>query len=256
MTSSHRLHELQNYLLNQSAATVNELAGHFNVSDETIRRDLKRLAAKGVVEKFHGGVRLSPLTVEPPFNRRLNEAASQKARIAEHAARIIGDSATVVLDNSTTCWYLAKQLIHREDLTILTISLEIARIFSAAQNPHRIILPSGELRTDNQTLTGVHTLEFMSRFAPDFFVFSVAACSARGGLDFDIFEAEFKRAIMPQAGKTMLLADASKFRKTGLIHVFDWQEVDIFISDSPPGTGIQLPDSTIKIVANGETTAS
>lgn len=256
MTTVSRLQNLQIYLQNQSAATIAELACHFNVSDETIRRDLKRLAEKGVVEKFHGGVRLSSLIVEPPFNRRLNQAATQKALIAEHAAHVIGDSATVVLDNSTTCCYLAKQLVHRNDLTILTISLEIARIFSTAQNPHRIILPSGELRPDNQTLTGIHTLEFMSKFVPDFFVFSVAACSVQGGLDFDIFEAEFKRAMIPRTRKTMLLADASKFGKPGLMHVCDWHEIDFLITDLPPSPDIELPNTSVLVVASSDSPLS
>tara|TARA_R110000868_G_scaffold403471_1_gene680795 strand:+ start:5549 stop:6301 length:753 start_codon:yes stop_codon:yes gene_type:complete len=215
-------------------ASITELATHFDVSDETIRRDLKGLSATGAVEKFHGGVRLPETRTELPFDRRLRENTDAKTRIARRAAEYISDEATVMLDNSSTACFLARELVNREPLTIITISLEIAQIFAAASSRHRVILPGGELRIADRTFVGVQTIEFLSQFTPSYFVMSSVAATARGCLDYDLFEAEFKRAMIPLADQTVLLLDSSKFDKSGLIHVSEWAQIDVLVSDNVP----------------------
>jgi len=215
-------------------ASISELAEQCDVSDETIRRDLKVLSADGVVEKFHGGVRISTPRTEPPFDRRLREQVDAKSRIGARAASYIREGATVLLDNSTTACFLAKELVHREPMTILTISLEVAQIFSAAGHRHRVILPGGELRIEDRTIVGAGTIEYFSQFTPSYFVTSMVAASPRGCLDFDLFEADFKRAMMPRADQAIVLMDASKFGKSGLVHVCEWSQIDVLVSDSVP----------------------
>lgn len=234
MAPTTRQQQILSLLEAQGIAAISEIAEKFDVSDETIRRDLKVLSADGIVEKFHGGVRLSQSSAEPPFERRLNEAADAKAKIAARAAKYICEGATVLLDNSSTACFLARELVHRERISVLTISLEIARIFASANSRHRVILPGVELRAEDQTLTGVRTIEFLSRFTPTYFVTSMVAGSPRGCYDFDLFEAEFKQAMIPQAEQTIVLMDSSKFEKSGLIRVCDWSEVDVLVSDKVP----------------------
>lgn len=234
MAPTTRQQQILSMLEHQSVAAISELSGQLNVSDETIRRALKGLSETGVVEKFHGGVRLSRPPAEPPFEKRMSEAADVKARIAARAAQYICEGATVLLDNSSTACYLARELVHRERMSILTISLEVARIFAAANSRHRVILPGGELRAEDQTLTGMQTIEYLSRFTPTYFVTSVVAGSVKGCQDFDLFEAEFKQAMIPLAAQTIVLMDSSKFGKTGLIRVCDWAEVDVLVSDKVP----------------------
>ena len=234
MALTARQQQILTLLEVRGKASISDLAAHFGVSDETIRRDLKGLSGDGVVEKFHGGVRLAQPSDEPPFERRLKEATEAKERIAERAARHIREGATVLIDNSTTACFFARQLLHREPMTILTISLEIAQIFAAANSRHRVILPGGEVRTGDRTLTGLNTIEFLSGFTPSYFVTSVVAGSPRGLHDFDMFEAEFKRTMIPLADQTMVLMDSSKFGKSGLVHVCSWADVDVLVTDGVP----------------------
>ncbi|MEW9836432.1 DeoR/GlpR family DNA-binding transcription regulator [Mesorhizobium sp. ZMM04-4] len=222
-------------------AAIVELADLFDVSDETIRRDVKALSAEGIVEKFHGGVRLPLPRTEPSFDRRLREAPVAKTAIAARAAKFIREGATVLLDNSTTACFLARELVNRESMTIVTISLEIAQILSS-NSRHRIILPGGELRCHDRTLTGRGVIEFMTQFTPSYFVTSMVAGSDRGCQDFDLFEAEFKRAMIPLADQTMVLMDSSKFGKSGLIHVCDWSSVDVLVTDGAPGNVLSQID--------------
>lgn len=253
MTPTPRQAEILAVLKMRGKAAISELAELLEVSDETVRRDLKGLSADGLVEKFHGGVRLSISRTEPPFERRLRDQVEAKRRIARRAAAYIDEGATVLLDNSTTASFLARELVHREPMTILTISLEVANIIANAPTGHRLILPPGELRASDRTLTGAGTVDYLSRFSPGFFVLSVVAGSARGCTDFDLFEAEFKRAMMPRADQTVMLMDASKFGKSGLIHVCDWSAVDVLVADSVPAEiAASLDHGHVLIADDGE----
>ncbi|PKQ11719.1 MAG: DeoR/GlpR transcriptional regulator [Alphaproteobacteria bacterium HGW-Alphaproteobacteria-1] len=234
MTKTSRQQQILAALETSGRASISDLAEQFEVSDETIRRDLKILSAEGLVEKFHGGVRLSLPRSELSFDRRLREQAKAKTAIAARAARHLSDGATVLLDNSTTACFLARELVHREPMTFLTISLEIAGILSGHGCRHRVILPGGELRNADRTITGIDAIQFLSRFTPGYFVTSMVAGSGRGCHDFDVFEAEFKRRMLPLADQTMVLMDSSKFGKSGLIHVCDWAEIDVLVTDAAP----------------------
>lgn len=236
MSQTLRQQQIVGWLREIQASTVLDLADHFQVSDETIRRDLKSLAEGGIVERFHGGVRLNDVGWEAPFERRLQEQAGAKRRIAAAAAELIEDEATILLDNSSSSCFLARELAtKRRRLTAITFSVEVASILASAGPQHRVILPGGELRADDRTIVGASAIDFASQFAPGLFVMSVAAASpARGCMDFDMFETEFKRAMIPLADRVMLLLDSSKYARHGLIQVCGWQSVNIFVSDAAP----------------------
>lgn len=241
MAQTVRQQQIVELLRDRRSATITDLAEHFQVSDETIRRDLKALAEHGMVDKFHGGVRLNVAEWEAPFDRRLREQAPAKRRIAHAAAELIEEDATILLDNSSTSCFLAQVLAPRPGrLTAITFSVEVAQILSSAGRHHRVILPGGELRADDRTIIGPSAIDFASQFTPSLFVMSVAAASPqRGCMDFDLFETEFKRAMMPLAEKVMLLLDSSKYSKPGLIQVCGWQAVDILVTDAPPPAAVR-----------------
>lgn len=241
MAQTVRQQEIVDLLRQRRSATIADLASHFQVSDETIRRDLKALAEADMVDKFHGGVRLSIADWEAPFDRRLREQAPAKRRIAQAAAELIEADATILLDNSSTSCFLAQVLAQRAGrLTAITFSVEVAQTLSSAGRDHRVILPGGELRAEDRTIIGPSAIDFASRFTPSLFVMSVAAASVgRGCMDFDLFETEFKRAMIPLADTVMLLLDSSKFSKPGLIKVCDWRAVDILVCDAPPPAAVR-----------------
>ncbi|AVW91198.1 DeoR/GlpR family DNA-binding transcription regulator [Celeribacter baekdonensis] len=256
MARTHRQEQILAFLAARGKAAISSLAEEFEVSDETIRRDLKLLSGEGLVEKFHGGVRLPMPRAEAPFERRLLENAAAKTAIAARTAAHMREGATLLLDNSTTACFLAKELTRREPMTILTISLEVAQILNSGGGQHRVILPGGELRASDRTLTGASTIHYLSSFSPSYFVMSVVAGSPSGCQDFDLFEVEFKRAMISRADETILMMDASKFSKSGLIHVCDWSEVDVMVTDgAPPEITEQIDHGHLLLVppAQGDT---
>lgn len=234
-----RQQHIAEWLQEKQSATIQDLCDHFHVSDETIRRDLRQLSEHGLVEKFHGGVRFKKTRTEAPFQRRMRVMADAKMKIGIEAAKLIQDGATIFLDNSSTACFLARQLTKRSGLTIITLSLEVANILSMAGPRNRVILSGGELRAEDQTLTGAESIHFVSQFTPDICFISVVAVSAEHGcMDFDIFECDFKRAVMPLAEKVILLSDSSKFQKTGLIKVCDLSAIDTIVTDGTLPTEI------------------
>ncbi|AMN56111.1 MULTISPECIES: DeoR/GlpR family DNA-binding transcription regulator [Stappiaceae] len=236
MAPSFRQQQILAVLEAQGKTGITELAEQLQVSDETVRRDLKGLSADGLVEKFYGGVRLSSPKSEPPFERRLRQAISEKEAIGRRASAHIREGATVMLDNSSTACFLAKELARREPMTILTISLEIAGIFASESGRHRVILPPGEVRAHDRTLCGAGTIDYLRQFTPSYFVCSTVSGSPSGCQDFDLFEADFKRAMISRAEEVIMLLDSSKYDRSGLIHVCDWRQIDVLVTDREPAS--------------------
>lgn len=252
MRPSARQQRLLALLGDVGKASIVDLAARLEVSDETIRRDLRALATDGLVEKYHGGVRLAAPRTEAPFERRLRAQTRAKAAIAAAAAQHVRGGAVMLIDNSTTACFFARALLEREAMTVLTISLEVAHILSAPRSPHRVIVPGGELRVADRTFAGPGVIAFIERFAPTHFVASTVAASPRGCQDVDLFEAEFKRAAIGVAGQTMMLLDSSKFACAGLVHVCTWDEIDILVTDAaPPDVAAALSPGALLLAEPG-----
>lgn len=241
MAQTVRQQRIVELLRELHSATITDLAARFEVSDETIRRDLKTLADEGLVDKFHGGVRLNVSDLETQFERRLrDDDDAAKRRIARAAVELIDKEATILLDNSSTACFLAEMLVPRAGrLTAITFSLEVTQILTGAGRSHRFILPDGELRADDRTVIGPTAIDFASQFTPSLFVLSVAAASPQDdSMAFDLFETELERAMIALADKVMLLLDSSKWTKPDLIHVCGWSAVDILVTEAAPPAAV------------------
>ena len=107
LTQGARLAAIVQLLEEQAFWTVSDLAGRFDVSEETIRRDAKQLEQSGVIQKVHGGLSATSNRIEAPYRLRLRENAEAKQRIAQTAAALVSDGMTLLLDSGTTCHWLA-----------------------------------------------------------------------------------------------------------------------------------------------------
>ncbi len=195
----------------QRSATVADLAKRFKVSSETIRRDLLELERQQFIQRYHGGVCLRDSHDEAAFTLRLRRQAEQKQSIGERVAAQIPDGATVLLDNSSTSVFVARQLSSKQALTVITPSLEVAQTLGRAGSELRVLLPPGLLRHHDHTIIGASVLAYIQAMKADFLVFSVAALDRQQGpMDYDLFEAEFKRVAVQQATCRILAMDSSK----------------------------------------------
>ncbi len=216
------------------SCTVSGLASQFEVSDETIRRDIKVMANKGLVERVHGGAVLPDLFREPDFQKRLNRNAEAKKAIARAAAAQVRDGDSLMLDTGSTTAYLARALTQRSDLMVVTNCAEIARTL-ATSGRNKVYLAGGEFRADDTANFGPAATRFVERFRVRHAVLSIGAIAADDGfMDFHLSEAEFSRAVIARAHRVMVVADHTKFAAQAPVRVCGFAEVGALITDQPP----------------------
>ncbi len=218
----------------RGSASVAELARALDVSDETVRRDLAALVEEGLLVRFHGGVALPTLPHEPSFGQRMATNAEAKQAIARRAAREVLNGDSVMLDTGSTTAYVGRALVDHRDLLVVTNCVDIARSL-ATRNGNRVYMAGGELRADDGAALGPSAAAFVSQFRVRLAILSVGAISdALEMMDYDLAEAEFSRVVIDRAERVIVVADASKFGRQGLVRVCDADRIDMLITDSPP----------------------
>ena len=234
-----RLQKRQNEILAsvraRGACSIVELANQLQVSDETIRRNIKPLVRQGLVEKVHGGIVLSQKHgPEPPFEKRMNERVEAKQAISALLAGIIADGDSIMLDTGSTTAYVARALGEHRDLSVVTNCTEIARTL-AREPSNRVHLCGGALRADDWATFGSAAIDFVRQFHVDYAILSIGGVTDNGNfMDYHLEEAEFSRAVIEQAKKTIVVADHGKFGNPSFIRVCGFEQVDMVVVDRPP----------------------
>lgn len=234
-TSNHRQGEILAALRRSGgSARIQTLAQALGVTDETVRRNIRRLEGAGIVDKVHGGARLRAPLTEGDLQARVGEAPEAKRRIAECVAGLLPDGASLFLDVGSTTTYIAEALRDHRNLIVITNSLTVAGRL-ATRNGNRIFFAGGELRAHDGGSFGSDAMAFVRNFQADFAVLSATAISADHGiLLFDLDEARFARAIIAQARSTIVAADARKFTRTAPVTVGDPHRISILVCDAAP----------------------
>lgn len=248
MLQETRQAEILNLLHLHRSRQISDLAQHFDVSEETVRRDVRQLEAEGHAHRVRGGVKLKETAFEPPYLIRRNQNAQPKRAIALKAAALVEDGMTVLIDSGSTAWWLSRCLAKRRNLTVITNALEVAREM-AGKNNCRIFFAGGEIDYDYQSCFGRETEAFMSGFTPEIAFFSISAVDSRRGLlDFHYPEATLKAKLAPLASKVVVLADSSKFERQGIVKALDFNQVDVFVTDAAPGAGLRQALSEAEVL--------
>ncbi len=233
----------------EGTISVTALARELGVSSESIRRDVKPLTQSGALVKMHGAVTLPHHVLEAPFERRLRENASAKRQIAKYTAQLIEDGDTLMLDTGTTTSILARELLRKSDLTVITNSSDIARTLSTV-NGNRVYMAGGELRGDNGAAFGPFAISFIRRFRVRHSIISIGAIDAASGpMDHDLAEAEFGAAILEQGDITTVITDHTKFGRSGLVNVCGFDSFQHLVTDKAPPSDIaeKLQEAEIKV---------
>ncbi len=236
--NAHQNHTQQAIVTNLRRAggtlRISALAEQLEVSEETIRRNLKQLASRGAVVKMHGGAKLSDLDDEGDFRERLSLHPDAKQRVARAAAKMISDGNSIFLDVGSTTSYIADALRDHQRLMVVTNSVSVAYKL-ATRNENRVYMAGGELRAHDGGAFGSEALGFARNFKTDFAVLSAAGIDAISGfMLFDLEEAMFSRAIMENARCSIVAADSSKFGRAAPITVCEPGAIDILVTDQAP----------------------
>lgn len=233
-------HDRQSRILEiaQSEGTlrVEDLARRLGVADQTIRRDLSRLAQEGRIERVHGGAVLSSRESNLDYNKRRNRNATGKQQIGRACAQLIQNGSSVFINIGTTTEAVASELLGHSDLLVVTNSLNTAN--SLALNPEiEIIVAGGTLRRTDGGLLGNLTAQFLELFKFDHAVISCAGIDSDGDLlDFDLQEVHATQSILRQASSVHVVADHTKVGRRAPGKISNLAEVTTWITDAP------LPD--------------
>jgi len=232
MISDQRHQTIINLLEDLGAVTVSDLVKEFKVSEMTIRRDLDILENQGLLRRVHGGaVSRRGRSYEPPFMLRTSENLENKIRISEAAVNLIQNGDSITLDVGTTTLEIARQLQNKQDLTVITPSLQIAN--ELINHPGiRLILTGGILRIGELSMVG-HLAE---RIFEDFFVdklfLGAGAVDLKTGVsEFNIEDALVKRAMVKSAKSVVLVADSSKFNQVAFTSIVPLSDIHTIITD-------------------------
>jgi len=230
---SARQREIVAMLRGGLSLSVAELAEQFKVSDETIRRELRVLEEQGVVQREHGGARLLAPTLEGPLSHRMVENADAKMRIARAAAEFVSDGDILFIDSGTTSCYVARQLVDRRSLTVITNSLQVAADLGGINGNH-LFLAGGEMDYSYRAFYDATAQAYAAGFSPHLSILSVGGISTdRGLMDFHPGEAAMSRIAYATSKKVLLGADASKFGRYALMHTAEITDVDILVTEKP-----------------------
>ena len=186
----------------EKRVVVSELSQLYDVSEETIRRDLDKLEKEGFATKSYGGAVIKEnFSIDLPFNIRKNQNVSGKQRMAELAAGLIRDGDHICLDASTTAVFVAKALKEKENLTVITNSMEIL-LELADVSGWNIISTGGAMKEGYLAFLGSKTEEAIRSYFVDIAVFSCKALDLKWGImeSQDAF-ASVKRCMMASGRK-------------------------------------------------------
>ena len=238
MLSNLRLNDRQGQLLEQlrrhRSATIAALAKALDVSTETVRRDVRWLAAKGLVAKSHGSVAWPDRREDRPLQRRLLANMPAKQVVAAAVAKEIADGESLLIDTGSTNIYVAEALQGHRNLTAITNSAPIAQRLSQGQGS-KVLLAGGEVRADDSAAFGPSTLAFLEQFQADTAVISASAINAETGvMDNHLCEAEVCQALIRRAHRVILAADHTKFSAQGLVVACKFDDIDLLITDATP----------------------
>jgi DeoR family glycerol-3-phosphate regulon repressor len=246
---SQRRSDILRFVGERGSASIAELAEALGASLETIRRDVRPLAETGALVKSHGAVAL-PARGEAPFERRMRENAEEKRAIAALVAGMVADGDSVMLDTGTTTSMVARALLAKRGLTIVTNSADIARTLAIA-NGNTVYMAGGQLRGENGAAFGAAAVEFVRRFRVRHAIISIGALDPIGGpMDYDLAEAEFGREVLAQGERRLIVTDHTKFARSALVRVCGFGEFDMLVTDRapPPALASVLAEHQVRVV--------
>ncbi|HEX4519434.1 MAG TPA: DeoR/GlpR family DNA-binding transcription regulator [Gaiellaceae bacterium] len=231
MLTAERRHEILVRLARDDRVVVSELVASLGVSEDTVRRDLRELAEKGLVHRVHGGA-LVPASPTASFVRRLELSRDVKAGLAEAALPLLERAQVIVLDGGTTNLELASRLPPTFGGTVVTNSPPTASVLANHPNAE-VLLIGGKLLKEAQVTVGPSAVEAFRAIRADLCVLGGCAFQPEiGVMTTDADEAPVKRAMIECSGQVVALATADKLALTSPWVVAALQELDYLVTDA------------------------
>ncbi len=229
---NRRQDEIIRILTENRMVKAYELAEQFQVSMETVRRDLESLEKEGYLTRVHGGAVVKTMRgLEPEYTFRESKNYEQKIAIGRAAAALVEDGDTIIIDLGTTTLEFARFLYNKKNLTVFTNAIQIAA--ELVKNPEiKVILIGGNLRPGELATSGYLAEDVVDHFYVDKAFIGVGGITRTLGIgDYQMEEANLRRHYIEHSQKVVALADYSKFGVKTLNHVCSLEQIDIMVTD-------------------------
>lgn len=218
----------------QGFVTIETLAKDFEVSTQTVRREIIRLDELGFIQRFHGGAGRRGSGERLSYEAKQVRDTDLKARIGQAMAAQIQPGQAIFLDVGTTAEATARALLDKGRLTVITPSAANARILIGAPGIDTI-LTGGRVVGPDIAMVGPISLKTISNYRLDWAVIACSAIEDDGAvLDFDADKIALKQCAMEVARRKALVADHGKFTRSALLRVADLNAFDLLVTDEPP----------------------
>ena len=232
MLAIERRRRILSLLQENQSVLVPELSKLFNVTEETIRRDLEKLEKDGLAKKTYGGAVLRESTnVDISLNIREITNVEGKQDIALKVAEYIEDGDTLMLDSSSTALYVAKQVKFKRKLTVITNSQKVVLELSNADDC-KVICTGGTLKANSLSYVGHWAEEAIKNYYVDKAIISCKGLDKEKGItESNEMEAEVKKNIVNAAKEVFLLVDHTKVNKVSFVKFATFDKIDYIFTD-------------------------
>lgn len=251
MLAIERRQKIVDIIQEKKKVLVQELAISFSVTEETVRRDLEKLEEQGILKRTYGGAIINQGTnVDIPISMREISNKEGKSSIAEKVSQNIQEGDTLMLDSSSTAFYVAKYLRKtKKRVTIITNSLKVLIELQDSKDI-KLILTGGSFRESSKSFVGKWSEGVIENYYVNK---SIICCKGldikRGVMDSNELEAEIKKKMVKSADKVFLVVDSLKFNKRSFVKIMDFEDIDYLYTDEklPKDWKSKLEDNDVII---------
>ncbi|MBC17987.1 MAG: DeoR family transcriptional regulator [Desulfovibrio sp.] len=230
----------------QGFVAIGTLADHFNVTPQTIRRDINILSDQGLLQRHHGGAGPIYSTENVDYTDRKVLCYREKQTIARLVAKHIPSRSSLFINMGTTNEEVAKALIHHKRLRVITNNLNVAKTLSG-NSDIEVIVTGGVVRPKDCGIVGEAAIDFIRQFKVDYGIIGISGVDKDGTLlDFDYREVTAARSIIDNSRKVFLVTDSTKFGRNAMVRLGSIQEVDAMFTDKLP------PAELVKMMKHNE----
>lgn len=237
MSSTKRRSEILEEVRSNGSVLVEELVNRYQLSVETIRRDLRILHDKGLLRRNYGGAEKKEQTTwEMPYTQRINYNFEQKEAIAKEVVNLLEDGDSVFLDGNTTGLAVSRHIPEHRELLIVTNSIGIASNMIQRKSRSQVFLAGGEV-AENGLTTGHKLIHELKQYRFDKALFSCAGVMPHGLFYSKIEPQSTAQALSEQSNQLILMADSSKMNQSAFLLGIETRRVNVLVTDD----GIPIP---------------
>lgn len=229
-----RLNAMEQYILGKENVSLEELTTQFDISMNTVRRDIAELLNRGNIRKVYGGVSSNILNRPVGFSVRERKNSEAKQLIGQLAAQLVTSGSSIFLDSGSTTPNLLHHLGEKNGVTVITHSL--TALYEASSLPNLNIIALGGVYTPaTSSFTGISTLDALSRLSIQTIFISATGVTLESGLTNSTYlEAEIKRSVVQRGNRVVLMADQSKFGHSAVISFCSFEQLYAIVTDRMP----------------------